>query len=63
MANEPIEVQKYLSGIDYPATREELAQHARDQGADDQIVEHLQQLPQDRFDGPNAVSQAISKVG
>jgi len=63
MANEPIEAQKYLSGIEYPATREQLAEHARQQGADDQIVEHLQQMTEDRFDGPDEVSRAISKVG
>jgi len=63
MANEPIEVQKYLSGIDYPATKQQLAEHAREQGAGDEIVEDLQQMSEDRFDGPDAVSRAISKVG
>jgi len=63
MANEPIEVQKYLSGIDYPATKQQLVEHAQDQGASEEIVEHLQQMPDDRFDGPNEVSRAISQVG
>lgn len=30
----PIQLQKHLKGVDYPATKEDLLQHAKDQGAD-----------------------------
>jgi hypothetical protein len=56
----PIQMQKYLSGVDYPAGRDELVEHARKQGADDAVLEGLAKLPDRSFDGPNAVSQAYA---
>ncbi|SKC42328.1 DUF2795 domain-containing protein [Plantibacter cousiniae (nom. nud.)] len=56
----PIELQKYLSGVDYPASRDELVRTARDQGAPDDVIEALEQADQDEFDGPTAVSSAVS---
>lgn len=55
----PIQVQKFLSGVDYPAGRDELVEHARGQGADENVVETLQRLPDRQYDGPNAVSKEI----
>ncbi|MEV7971382.1 DUF2795 domain-containing protein [Sphaerisporangium sp. NPDC088356] len=55
-----IHVQKYLSGVDYPATREQLLEHAKRQGADKQAMEALQRLPDKQYDGPNAVSKALA---
>lgn len=56
----PIQMQKYLSGVDYPAGRDQLVEHARKQGADDAVLEGLSRLPDRSFDGPNAVSQAYA---
>jgi len=56
----PIELQKYLSGVDYPASRDELVRTASDQGAPDDVIEALEQADQDEFDGPTAVSSAVS---
>jgi hypothetical protein len=56
----PIQMQKFLGGVDYPASRDELVAHARSSGADDAVLEHLRALPDRTFDGPNAVSQAYS---
>jgi hypothetical protein len=56
----PIQMQKFLGGIDYPAGKGELVEHARSAGADDAVLEHLEALPDRTFDGPNAVSQAYS---
>jgi hypothetical protein len=57
-----VEVQKHLSGIDYPASRDELIEHARKKGADDGILQALRRLPDREYDGPNAVSKEIAKV-
>ena len=35
----PIELQKHLQGVDYPASKEELIQHAQQQGADEKVRE------------------------
>ena len=56
----PIQIQKYLSGIDYPASKDDLVESARSQGAPDDVVEALQGLPGDSFDSPTAVSSAVS---
>jgi hypothetical protein len=57
-----IEVQKYLSGVDYPATKEQLVEHARSRGADERVLEALNRLPDGQYDGPNAVSSAVAKT-
>ena len=61
--NQPdaITVQKYLSGVDYPCGRDGLVEHARKQGADDQLLRELQDMPDREYDGPNAVSAQFSK--
>lgn len=56
----PIRVQKYLSGIDYPCDRAGLVAAARGNGADSEVLDALEDLPDRTFDGPNAVSRAIS---
>lgn len=57
----PIQMQKYLGGISYPTNRDNIVEHARSSGADEEILDHLKALPDGEFDGPNAVSQAFSK--
>lgn len=56
----PIQIQKYLKGVDYPARRAQLIEHARQQGADDNICASLEQLPDEEFETPADVSQAFS---
>ena len=58
----PVQVQKYLGGIDYPADKRQLVQRAQEQGADDDVRELLERLPMERFNSPNDVSEAIGKA-
>ena len=55
----PIDLQKALKGADYPARRDDLVSLARDNGADDVLVEKLANAPTDEFDGPNDVQKAV----
>ncbi|MFL6073626.1 MAG: DUF2795 domain-containing protein [Mycobacteriales bacterium] len=55
-----IEVQKCLSGVDYPASRDDLVKHAKGQGADDKLLDILRRIPDRRYDGPNAVSSEVA---
>ena len=52
----PIDLQKALKGADYPAAREDLISPAKDNGADDTLVEKISHVTTDRFDwtGPRA---------
>ncbi|MFI0452755.1 DUF2795 domain-containing protein [Actinomadura sp. 6N118] len=64
MADQPsfIEVQKCLSGMSYPARRDDLVQHAEGQGVDQDLLEALRAIPDREYDGPSGVSEEISKV-
>ncbi|MEU4549328.1 DUF2795 domain-containing protein [Nonomuraea dietziae] len=57
----PIELQKHLSGVDYPASRDDLVRTAKEQGADQEMIKALQSIPDREYDGPNAVTQAVSQ--
>jgi hypothetical protein len=57
--NTPIEIQKYLGGIEYPTTKESLVEHARASGAPEEIEQVLEKLPDDEFDSPAVISKAI----
>jgi hypothetical protein len=59
----PIEIQKHLSGVDYPVTRDELVSTAEDEGADDPVLDALRRLPEGEYDSPTAVSSAVSDLG
>ena len=58
----PIEVEKYLKGVDYPAAKADLVKKAQQQGADQQILEALRQLPEETFQKPTDVAKAIGEV-
>lgn len=55
----PIQIQKFLKGVDYPATKATLIENARKLGADDNICASLEQLPDEDFQTPAEVSQAF----
>jgi hypothetical protein len=58
----PIQIQKFLSGIDYPANRDALISRAKESGADSNVLDALQSIPDQEYDGPTAVSSAVSDV-
>ncbi|GAB2905586.1 DUF2795 domain-containing protein [Nonomuraea fastidiosa] len=60
-APNPIDLQKHLSGVDYPASKQDLIKAAREQNASKDILKALESMPDREYDGPNAVSQAITK--
>jgi hypothetical protein len=58
----PIQVQKFLGGMDYPATKDEIVNHAKSKGADENIMDTLEQLPEDDYETPADVSKAIGQI-
>jgi hypothetical protein len=62
MAQDFIQVQKYLSGMSYPATKDQLVEHAKKKGAPKDVLEELSRLPDEEYDGPNRVSQAVAHI-
>ena len=59
----PIEIQKHLAGVDYPASRDDLVAAARSNGADDSTLKLLGNLPDREYDGPSGVSHEIAAQG
>lgn len=55
-----IEVQKFLGGIDYPASRDDLVRKAEDSGAGDEVLDALRNLPDRRYEDPTEVSEAVA---
>jgi hypothetical protein len=57
----PIEVQKALKGVNYPAKKDDIVRNAKEQGADDEIVRALENLSADEFESPTDINEAIGK--
>ena len=52
-----IKVHKFLGGISYPATRQQLIEHARGNQADDEVLRTLRAMPDREYSGPDDVSK------
>jgi hypothetical protein len=47
--------------MDYPADKEAVVNQARKNGADEEIMESLQSLPDQEYDSPAAVNKAVAQ--
>jgi hypothetical protein len=56
----PIQIQKFLGGVDYPASCDALLSKAKDSGADSNVMQALEAIPDKEYDSPTAVSSAVS---
>ena len=57
----PIQIQKFLSGINYPARTTDLVDTAEKEGADANVLDALKSLPDQEFTSPADVSKAIGR--
>jgi hypothetical protein len=55
----PIDIQKALAGMDYPATKEKIVKHAEQHGADADVIKALKGIEDREYDGPSGVSAAV----
>jgi hypothetical protein len=62
MSVNPIQMQKYLKGVDYPARKEDLLANAEQQGADDDVRAMLDRLPDQEYETPADVSKALGNL-
>ena len=56
-----IKVQKFLDGIRYPATKQQLVEHARRNQANDEALSSLRDMPEREYSGPDEVSRVIAE--
>ncbi len=57
----PVEVQKHLKGVDYPASGDELASTAEGNDAPGDLVEQLRDQGDEEFSGPDQVTAALKR--
>jgi hypothetical protein len=62
MVAELIRFERILHAVDYPIAQEELVNFAMENGADEEIIQALQSLPNHSYATPNDVFEALSKV-
>ncbi|MFB9246119.1 DUF2795 domain-containing protein [Massilia antarctica] len=55
----PIQIQTFLKGVDYPANKAALIANAKKLGADEKVCASLDALPDAAFQTPAEVSQAF----
>jgi Protein of unknown function (DUF2795) len=59
----PVQIQKHLKGVDYPASKQELIQHAQKQGADQKVISLLERLPEEEeYENPTDLNKAIGGI-
>jgi len=46
----PANVSSYLKGIDYPASRDQVATHAEENGADAQVLDIIRSMPDQQYE-------------
>lgn len=60
MQTSPIEVQKALKDMDYPASKEKLIQHAKKHSASKEVMQVLDELPDKEYTNAADVSKEFS---
>lgn len=55
----PIPFQDYLTGLDYPVSKEDVLRVAQETGADTETLRLLHSLPVERFDTPEDLTDLL----
>ncbi len=55
----PIDLQKALKGMDYPAGKQQIVEHAESAGADEEVLAALKGIDDREYEGPSGVSSAV----
>ncbi|GAB3546100.1 hypothetical protein GCM10027404_05800 [Arthrobacter tumbae] len=57
----PIDIQKALGGVSYPARKDDLVNNAETSGADGAVLDALRGIPDQEYESPADVSKAVSE--
>ena len=55
----PIEGQKHLKGMNYPASKDDVVSKAQENGADENLLEQLRSVSRNEFSGPDDVMESL----
>jgi len=53
-----VEIEKALKGMNYPASKQDLVQKAKQNNASQDVIQTIEKLPQDQFNSPTDVQKA-----
>lgn len=56
------ELQKYLKDIDYPVDKTQLMDHAKQHGANEDVMSLLERMPTQEYKSPVDVNKAMSEA-
>ena len=56
----PVQLQRALGGMDYPASKEDLVEHAEGNDADQEVLSFLRNLPERNYESPADVNKEMS---
>jgi hypothetical protein len=55
----PIDIQKALAGMDYPASKDDIVRRAEENGGAEEVIEALNKIPDREYEGPSGVSSEV----
>lgn len=55
------ELEKYLKGVEFPASRQDLIKKAKANGAPEEVIDMINDLSEDNFNSPIDVSKAFGE--
>ncbi len=58
----PAKVEKYIKGIKFPASKQQLLKQAESNNADEDVLNILENVPDKGFNSPIDISIAIGKM-
>jgi hypothetical protein len=58
----PVDIQKILKGMEYPATKKTILEEAAGVHVDSKIMNALRKIPDLEYDTPAAIANEISKI-
>ena len=62
MSANPTQVEKFLGGVNYPCSKQDIIDTAIDNGADDNVVDTLKNMPGSSYNSPKDVNRAIGQI-
>ncbi|MFG3496555.1 DUF2795 domain-containing protein [Streptomyces sp. NPDC047928] len=57
----PIEMQKSLGGVSYPASKKDIVAQAEKHHADKKVLDALKSMPDKEYDSPAAVNKEVGR--
>ncbi|MDW5376601.1 DUF2795 domain-containing protein [Halomonas sp. HP20-15] len=58
----PANITHHLKGVDFPASREDLEKQAKDNGAGDDVMEIIRQMPDQEYGSMADVTKGVGEV-